>query len=332
MRRVQNDRLCVLSKYLSDSKVEQPEDLDRILRRFIGDYMKPIYDRPSNENEKSARRKVYPRDTVELENEESRLNLDPEEIRRDFKEFVYRDLFLWSILTNRVEMSKVFLVELRTRIGSALIGSKIFKSFVDFAADNESKEIFNAKSVQFEEIAEDFLKSCYNADEEKSCEIVIRRLNLYGDLSCLQVAVDADDKSFVSQPCCDLLLNNIWFDSIQPVQSNFMTRIQFWSSFFTFGLISPFVLSFRPEKQKISPQINAAPTLEINQTDQPVKEKFQEILQRFSSKDFLVEPNFVSRFQTRPQRNQLFGRRRLRSTLLFVLLSSLNLLSSVATR
>ena len=112
---------------------------------------------------------------------------DPEEANKEVRELVYRDLFLWSILTNRIEMSKVFLSHMETRICAALIASKIFKSYHSFALNNESKDILSVQATQFEDYANECLKSCYNYDEEKACEIAIRRINIFGGVTCLQV-------------------------------------------------------------------------------------------------------------------------------------------------
>lgn len=117
---------------------------------------------------------------------------DPEQAKKEVEEFIYRDLFLWTILTNRIEMSKIILNQMKTRICAVLIASKIFKSYLHFASDNETKDVLRSQASQFEEYANEFLKSCYNYDEEKACEIAIRRLNIFGGVTCLQVISSND--------------------------------------------------------------------------------------------------------------------------------------------
>ena len=113
--------------------------------------------------------------------------LNDDEILKEIQEKVYRDLFFWAVLTNRIEMSKVFLCHLRSRICAALLGSKICKSYVKYAVDNETKELFLTEANQFENYACEALKCCYNYDEEKACEIAIRRIDVLGSVTCLQV-------------------------------------------------------------------------------------------------------------------------------------------------
>jgi hypothetical protein len=154
---------------------------------------------------------------------------------------------------------------MQSRICGALIASKILKSYVQFARDNDSKDVLRSQADQFEEYANECLKCCYNYDEGKACEIAIRRINLFGGVSSLQVkflnkeakrrfsfflfyfkvAVDADDKNFVGQPCCDQLLNNVWFDKMEPYQSTLVKRIGILLSILTFGLLAPILVSFR---------------------------------------------------------------------------------------
>ena len=163
------------------------EKLDQILRELIGDYMEPIYTRPTRHRRHSTR--VYDSEAHSLIDEvDETLEIpDPEEVQKEVEELVYRDLFLWSILTNRIEMSKVFLGHMQTRICAALVASKIFKSYLAYASDNESKDILASQANQFETYAKECLKCCYNYDEEKACEIAIRRIPMFGGMSCLQV-------------------------------------------------------------------------------------------------------------------------------------------------
>ena len=57
-----------------------------------------------------------------------------------------------------------------TRICALLLASKILKSYLNFASDNESKDALRSYADQFEEYANECLKCCYNYDEEKACE------------------------------------------------------------------------------------------------------------------------------------------------------------------
>ncbi|CAF0911252.1 unnamed protein product [Rotaria sp. Silwood1] len=252
------ERLYLLEKCHEKNHIDSEYELDRVLRKLIGDYMIPIYTHSVVGSLRCWKFCCgYPQTArisdscacLHMNNDDNESEiLNPEEARKEVQELVYRDLFIWSILTNRIEMSKVILNYMETRICALLIASKIFKSYFNFAVDNESKDVLRSQADQFEEYANECLKCCYNYDEERACEIAIRRINIFGGLSCLQVAVDADDKSFVGQPCCNQLLNNIWYDKMEPFQSAISQRIRLLLSICTFGLLAPVLVSFRKEQ------------------------------------------------------------------------------------
>ncbi|CAF4113570.1 unnamed protein product, partial [Rotaria sp. Silwood2] len=275
------ERLYLLKKCRNNKSIDSEEDLDLILRKLIGDYFKPIYT-PSVTNFWkrlklfSSRSRMADNRAIVYEDYNSNDSEvpDPEETQKEARELVFRDLFLWSILTNRVEMSKVILSHMQTRISAALIESKILKSYKKCAYDNEAKGVLYCQAEQFEEYANECLKCSYYLHEEKAHEIAIRSINIFGGVSCLQVAVDADDKSFVSQPCCNQLLNNIWHDKIEPIQFTLLQRIGLLLSICTFGLLAPVFITFREVKSApIDFNNNRKRTnyITVNETEQETK-------------------------------------------------------------
>jgi hypothetical protein len=133
-------------------------------------------------------------------------------------EYIYRDLFLWCLLTHRLEMAKIFLSQMRTRICSALIATKILKSLAKYAPDHDSKDKLSSEADEFEMYAIECVRCSYFYDHQQVCELIIRRVDLYGEVTCLQMAIAANDRKFLYEDACDALLTNIWFDKIDPVQ------------------------------------------------------------------------------------------------------------------
>ena len=176
-------------------------DLDRILRHLVGDYMKSLYTNATpgilgklevccrckpGGRVADSRAGAYENGDAINESEAP----DPEEAEKEVRQIVFRDLFLWSVLTNRMDMSKVLLSHIQTRICAALIASKVMKTYQTYAHDTESKDQFSAQASYFEDYANECLKCCYNGDEDIACEIAIRRINLFGAVSCLQVRIN----------------------------------------------------------------------------------------------------------------------------------------------
>ncbi|CAF0766794.1 unnamed protein product [Rotaria sp. Silwood1] len=279
------ERLYLLHRCCDNTPIKNELDLDVILKALIGDYFKSIYTRSVTSF--WERVKIWCRCSVGTRVEDSRAASyrdyngddsevpDPEEAQKEARELVFRDLFLWSILTNRIEMSKVILSHMQTRICAALIASKIFKSYEYFAYDNESKDVLHHQADYFEAYANECLKCCYNANEEMAGEIAIRRINIFGNVSCLQVAVAADDKHFVAQTCCDQVLNSIWYDKIEPGQFTLLQRLGLLLSVCTFGLLAPFIVPFREEKlvpiDFVNDQKKKNYAMTVNETEQEIK-------------------------------------------------------------
>ncbi|CAF3999231.1 unnamed protein product [Adineta steineri] len=153
-------------------------------------------------------------------------------------EHIYRDLFLWCILTYRLDMAKIFLSQLKTRICSALIASKILKSLAAYAPDQAAKDTLFAKANEFETYAIESVRCAYINDKHKACELIMRCTNLYGGVTCLQMAIAADNKRFLHEDACQALLTNIWYDRVDPVQEQKRLVV----NILTFG-ISQFFIS-----------------------------------------------------------------------------------------
>ncbi|CAF1045612.1 unnamed protein product [Rotaria sordida] len=55
-------------------------------------------------------------------------------------------------------------------------------------------------------------------DKQQACELIVRHVNLYGRVTCLQMALAADDKKFLYEDACQAVLTNIWYDKVDPVR------------------------------------------------------------------------------------------------------------------
>jgi transient receptor potential cation channel subfamily M protein 3 len=163
-------------------------------------------------------------------------------------EYIYRDLFLWCILTYRLDMAKIFLSQLKTRICSALIASKILKSLADYAPDQVAKDTLYSKADDFETHAVKFIQYAYINDKHQACELIMRSTNLYGGVTCLQMAIAADDKKFLHEDACQALLTNIWYDKVDPVRE----RNRLVINILTFGISQLFISIYQKYFSKCS--------------------------------------------------------------------------------
>ncbi|CAF1569418.1 unnamed protein product, partial [Adineta steineri] len=193
-------------------ETQKEKDLVIVLQKLVGDFMLPLYDTQSDN------------ELLLLGTEED-------------AEHIYRDLFLWCILTYRLDMAKIFLSQLKTRICSALIASKILKSLAAYAPDQAAKDTLFAKANEFETYAIESVRCAYINDKHKACELIMRCTNLYGGVTCLQMAIAADNKRFLHEDACQALLTNIWYDRVDPVQEQKRLVV----NILTFGIFQFFI-------------------------------------------------------------------------------------------
>lgn len=152
-------------------------------------------------------------------------------------EYIFRDLFLWCVLTYRLDMAEIFLSQMRTRICSALIASKILKSLANYAPDQAAKDALYSKADYFETYAIEFVRCAYANDKYQACELIMRRIDLYGGVTCLQMAIVADNKKFLYEDACQALLTNIWYDKVDPVREQRRLLV----NIFTMGIAQFFI-------------------------------------------------------------------------------------------
>ncbi len=161
-------------------------------------------------------------------------------------ELIYRDIFLWCVLTFRLPMAKVILGQMKTRICSALIASKILKAFTNYAPDHYSRDRLFSEANLFESYAIEFVRCSYSYNKQKACELIMRQVKLYGDVTCLQMATIADNKKFLSEDACQALLTNIWYDKVDPVREQ--TRLVI--NILTLGVAQFFISAYEKRYDK----------------------------------------------------------------------------------
>jgi hypothetical protein len=103
------------------------------------------------------------------------------------KDELLRDLFLWSVFMDMPEMSKIILLHLPSRICAALIASAIFKRYAKASTTVGHKEKFQDQAHEFETYAGIFIDKCYEYNERLACELLLREIPLFGNVTCMQV-------------------------------------------------------------------------------------------------------------------------------------------------
>jgi len=148
------------------------------LRALIGDYIHELYfDTLEEEDE----------DRIKNGLRQKKRSLSDDERKQIANDYIMRDLFLWSILMNQINMAKVFLSHMKYRICPALIATKILQQYHHKATYGKLKDEYSKSMTYFQQYAITCLEKCNDHDADKACEIVLERNELYGYVTCLQV-------------------------------------------------------------------------------------------------------------------------------------------------
>ena len=175
-----------------------------------------------------------------------------------------RDLFIWAILYNYIDMAKVFLAHIKYRICAALIATKILKQYHSKASHGDLKNGYIASATYFQQYAIDCINECEKNDSDLACEIVLQEIDLFGYVTCLQVtlfvfaslsshlpmnivkvASDAGDKRCIATPCCVQTIKNVWNDKFDPEESEGWGRVRAAIGLFSFGILGPIMIKYR---------------------------------------------------------------------------------------
>ena len=119
--------------------------------------------------------------------EEEHIESQNDSLKEYGKDQIIRDLFLWAVFMDMPEMAKVLLIHVRSRLCAAMIASTIFKQYAKLAATVYLREKLNAQALIFETYAAICIDRCYEYNERTACELLFRRVPLFGYVTCMQV-------------------------------------------------------------------------------------------------------------------------------------------------
>uniref|UniRef100_A0A4X2ME00 Transient receptor potential cation channel subfamily M member 8 n=1 Tax=Vombatus ursinus TaxID=29139 RepID=A0A4X2ME00_VOMUR len=129
-------------------------------------------------------------------------------------------LFIWAILQNKKELSKVIWEQTRGCTLAALGASKLLKTLAkvknDINAAGESEELAN----EYETHAVELFTECYSNDEDLAEQLLVYTCEAWGGSNCLELAVEATDQQFIAQPGVQNFLSKQWYGEISRDTKN----------------------------------------------------------------------------------------------------------------
>lgn len=112
--------------------------------------------------------------------------------------YPWASLFIWAVLQNRREMATFFWEMAGESVLTALGGCKILRELSKLEMETEIRISMKELAQTFENLAHDVYRSCYQDDESRSFDLLIRKSPVWGGTTCLQLAMSANARLFFS--------------------------------------------------------------------------------------------------------------------------------------
>ncbi|CAF0929325.1 unnamed protein product [Adineta steineri] len=245
------------------------ETLDIKLNKFIGSFIEAIYSKEYNTYTKRicidltnrvcgccSSPQVSRKDNKDTQSQDPQndnkdaQSQDQQSDKEDLlgKNKLIRDLFLFSVFMDMPEMAKILLIHQQSRICAALIASAIFKRYSKKSLTVNLKEKFQIQADDFGKYAADFINDCYKYNERSACELLLRQVPLFGNITCMQIAISSESIQLVGTACFDQTLTQVWYNKLSMTNNQTLTRPSQFLSIITFGLLAPWIISYREKE------------------------------------------------------------------------------------
>uniref|UniRef100_A0A8C9CD87 Transient receptor potential cation channel subfamily M member 4 n=1 Tax=Phocoena sinus TaxID=42100 RepID=A0A8C9CD87_PHOSS len=132
----------------------------------------------------------------------------------------WSDLLLWALLLNRAQMAVYFWEMGSSSVASALGACLLLRVLGRLEAETEEAARRKDLAAKFEGLGVDLFGKCYRSSEERAAHLLLWRCPLWGDATCLHLAMQADARAFFAQDGVQSLLTQKWWgemDSTTPI-------------------------------------------------------------------------------------------------------------------
>ncbi|XP_072281848.1 transient receptor potential cation channel subfamily M member 4 isoform X1 [Pyxicephalus adspersus] len=178
-------------------------EVAKVLRELMGDVCAPFYTHVLGSTKSSVNRR----------NSNNKANQGC----GDQKYYIMKstspwiDLFIWAILQNRDEMATYFWEMGTEAVTSALAASKLLKELSRLESEAEEALAMKDLAAKFEQLAIGVFNECYRNSENRAFKLLVRRSNVWGGATCLQLAYEADARNFFAQDGVQSMLTENWW-------------------------------------------------------------------------------------------------------------------------
>ncbi|MGH0140020.1 UNVERIFIED_CONTAM: hypothetical protein FKN15_036686 [Acipenser sinensis] len=191
---------------MADSLEQKPKftlyEVSRVLKDFLHDSCKGFY-------QETTKRGTMERAGISRVSHVQKASLN----MNQKCENPWRDLFLWAVLQNRQEMANYFWATGPEAVAAALAGCKILKEMAHLESEAESAR--SMKEAKYEQFAQDLFSECYTNSEDRAFALLVRKTKSWNKTTCLDLATEADAKSFFAHDGVQSHLTKMWWGAMK---------------------------------------------------------------------------------------------------------------------
>ncbi|XP_073742822.1 transient receptor potential cation channel subfamily M member 4 isoform X3 [Callorhinus ursinus] len=181
------------SPVLKSSAEPRPPDVGQVLRMLLGEMCAPRYSAGGAEDPHQGE---GCRESVGLLSDRAPSDLMLDAI---LGQAPWSDLLLWALLLNRAQMALYFWEMGSNAVASALGACLLLRVLARLESEAEEAARRKDLAAKFEGLGVDLFGECYRSSEERAARLLVRRCPLWGDATCLQLAMQADARAFFAQ-------------------------------------------------------------------------------------------------------------------------------------
>ncbi|CAF3976461.1 unnamed protein product [Rotaria sordida] len=133
-----------------------------------------------------------------------------------------------------------------SRISAALIAACIARRLSLFAINLDLRRTFDQQTKDYEEYASACVTACYKHNERLACQLLVRENLLFGDVTCMQIAIASRNIPFINTDCFNTVLTKGWVDQLAcNITEPSNSTVNFLVSLLTLGLAAPYLMKYR---------------------------------------------------------------------------------------
>ncbi|XP_028312748.1 transient receptor potential cation channel subfamily M member 6-like isoform X3 [Gouania willdenowi] len=143
--------------------------------------------------------------------------------------FNFNDLFVWAVLQQRQQMALFLWQHAEEALARAIVACKLYRSMAfearQSSMDDDMTERFKTYSLDFGQLAVDMLDCAFQQNEQMAMKLLTTEMEAWSHFTCLQMAVSASHRPFVSHSSTQTLLTDLWTGTLNMRKNSFLKII-----------------------------------------------------------------------------------------------------------